>query len=125
MATVTATVNTWTSGANPTITLTQAGMADAGGTVWANGVADLTSRRINAQASVVLTGTPGERVDFYRFGFIQLKFITDDWAHYRGPTPVDGSVFLAMDRPPARPQQLCRDAYTFGQGTDRGTCSFL
>lgn len=118
MATATAQLSTWTDGANPAITLTQPGMADASGTVWPNGVADLSSRWIRAQASVVLTGTPGERVDYYRFGFIQLKFITDDWAHYRGPTNTDGSVFLAMDKPPARPQQLCRDAYTVGQGTD-------
>jgi hypothetical protein len=63
---------------------------------------------------VTLRGSPGEDVSFWRFGFIQLKFITDDWAHYRGDAETDGSVFLAMDRPPSRPQQLCRDSLAKG-----------
>ncbi len=75
-----------------------------------SGAAWLTAPEIFALATVKLRGIPGEDVGFWRFGFIQLKFITNDWAHYRGDIEADGSVFVAMDRPPARPQQLCRDS---------------
>jgi hypothetical protein len=75
------------------------------------GVASLTCPELWAQAGVKLYGAPGEHLDFFKFGFIQLKFVTDDWAHYRGQTPADGSVFFAADRPPARQRQLCRDNF--------------
>jgi hypothetical protein len=74
-----------------------------------SGAANLTSPWIHAMATVRVRGSPGEDVGLWRLGFIQLKFITDEWAHYRGPTRTQGSVFVSMDRPPARPQQLCRD----------------
>lgn len=75
-----------------------------------NGAARLVAPEVRASAVVTLKGTPGDDVGLWRFGFIQLKFITDEWAHYRGVTETDGSMFLALDRPPARPQQLCRDS---------------
>jgi hypothetical protein len=90
------------------ITLTQPGGATADGKV------SLTAPWIRAQADVIVRGTPGDDVGLWRFGFIQLKFITDEWAHYRGATVADGSVFFAADRPPARPQQLCRDSLSAG-----------
>ena len=92
-----------------TITLIQPGAPGAQGHVAVAGSADLGAPEIRATATVTLRGAPGEDVGLWRFGFIQLKFITDEWAHYRGMTPADGSVFVAMDRPPARPKQLCRD----------------
>ena len=82
------------------------------------GEAAMTGPWIKAVGTMTVRGTPGESVGFWRFGFIQLKFITDDWAHYRGETQAKGSVFFAIDRPPARAQQLCRDTYTIGQGND-------
>ena len=75
-----------------------------------NGAARLVAPEVRATAVVTLKGAPGDDVSLWRFGFIQLKFITDEWAHYRGATEADGSMFLALDRPPARPQQLCRDS---------------
>jgi len=57
----------------------------------------------------VIEGTPGENVAGWKVGFIQLKHTTTEWADYRGVTPSDGSIFAAMDRPPARTQQLCMD----------------
>ncbi len=112
MATVTASVSPPTKTGASAITITQPGATDARGDVYPNGNVDLTSPSIDSVATVTVTGTPGENLGYFKFGFIQLKFITDDWAQYRGPTTADGSVFLAMDRPPARPRQLCRDTYT-------------
>jgi hypothetical protein len=94
----------------PTITLIAPGDVSLGGGARGRaGAANLESPEIRATATVTVRGAPGDDVGFWRFGFIQLKYITDEWAHYRGSTPADGSVFVAMDRPPARPQQLCRD----------------
>jgi hypothetical protein len=112
MATVTAFVSPPTKTGASAITITQPGAADGSGTVFPNGNVQLSSPWVNSVATVTVTGTPGENVGFFKFGFIQLKFITDDWAQYRGRTTADGSVFLALDRPPARPRQLCRDTYT-------------
>ena len=75
-----------------------------------NGAARLVAPEVRASAVVTLKGTPGDDVGLWQFGFIQLKFITDEWAHYRGVTEADGSMFFAADRPPARPQQLCRNS---------------
>jgi hypothetical protein len=95
----------------PKITLLAPGTAPSlgGGLRGLAGAANLESPEIRATAIVTVRGAAGDDVGFWRFGFIQLKTITDEWAHYRGATPADGSVFVAMDRPPARPQQLCRD----------------
>ena len=64
-----------------------------------NGAARLVAPEERASAVVTLKGTPGDDVDLWRFGFIQLKFITDEWADYRGETETDGSMFLALDLP--------------------------
>lgn len=58
---------------------------------------------------VAFQGSPGESVAGWKIGFIQLKYNTTDWADYRGSTNADGSIFAAMDRPPARTQNLCLD----------------
>jgi len=102
-------VTPWQAPDQVAITLTQPTGADPAGSV------DLTCPRISALASVVIRGAPGEDVSLWRFGFIQLKFVTDEWVQYRGASQIDGSVFLAMDRPPQRPRQLCRD-YLEGEG---------
>lgn len=91
------------------ITLTQPTAADPAGSI------DLTCPTMFALASVTVTGAPGEDVGLWRFGFIQLKFVTDDWIQYRGATQTDDSVFFSIDRPPQRPRQLCRD-YLEGEG---------
>jgi len=100
----------WRDPGAPAITLIQPGTPGMNPHVAVTGSVNLTSPEIHAIASVTVRGTPGEDVSFWRFGFIQLKFITDEWAQYRGTTPQDGSILVAMDRPPARPQQLCRDS---------------
>jgi hypothetical protein len=56
-----------------------------------------------------LEGTPSESVAGWKVGYIQLKHTTTEWADYRGVASSDGSIFAAMDRPPARTQQLCLD----------------
>ena len=66
-----------------------------------NGAARLVAPEVRATAVVTLKGAPGDDVSFWRSGFIQLKFITDEWAHYRGATEADGSMFLAsIGHPP-------------------------
>ena len=85
----------WKGSDPSTIALIQPGNADPSGKVLVSGAAHLTCPWIYALAAVTLRGSPGEDVSFWRFGFIQLKFITDDWAHYRGDAEADGSVFLA------------------------------
>jgi hypothetical protein len=91
------------------ITFTHAAMPD--------GRVVLESPWIRARAHMILRGSPGEVVTGWKFGCIQLKFVSTDWAYYRGPTNADGSVFVALDRKPARQQQLCRD-------TDPGSSMF-
>jgi hypothetical protein len=75
------------------------------------GEAELVAPNFSIRAQVFLEGKSGESVAGWRFGFIQLKFVTTDWAHYRGPTKDDGDVFVALDRPHVRAKQLCRDTY--------------
>jgi hypothetical protein len=100
----------WQDPGAPAITLIQPGTKGMGAHIALAGTVNLTSPDIHAKATVTVRGAPGEDVSFWRLGFIQLKFITDEWAHYRGDTPAEGSSFVAMDRPPARTQQVCRDS---------------
>jgi hypothetical protein len=93
----------------PRIDVLQPGDARLSGDDVLLGKAKLISPQIDALATVNVRGTPGDDVSLWRFGFIQLKFVTEAWAHYRGEAATQGSVFLAMDRPPARLKQLCRD----------------
>ena len=51
---------------------------------------------------MTVRGAPGDDVGFWRFGFIQLGFINEDWAHYCNDNPAEGSVFVAgIDRLPS------------------------
>ncbi len=42
-------------------------------------------------------------------GFVQMQWIETYWLHYRGKSSTDGSMLVQLGRPPARPQQACRD----------------
>jgi hypothetical protein len=82
---------------------------NAAGKTLLAGAAWLKAPEIEARATVPIRGKAGEDLSLWRIGFIQLKFITTDWAHYRGDKPEEGSIFLAMDRPPSRQPGYCRD----------------
>jgi hypothetical protein len=103
-------VTPWQEPGAPTVELVQPGNPKLPNQATLSGVVQIHFPWIRALAMVVLKGTPGDDVSFWRFGFIQLGFIQEDWAHYRGDTAADGSVFVARDRPPALKQQTCRDS---------------
>lgn len=103
-------VTPWQEPGAPTVELVQPGDPKLPNQVALSGVIQIHFPWIRALATVVLKGSPGDDVSFWRFGFIQLGFIQEDWAHYRGNTEADGSVFVARDRPPALKQQTCRDS---------------
>jgi hypothetical protein len=96
----------------PAVTMVQAGDPKLPAEAALSGATFITFPDIFAQATVTVRGAPGDDVGLWRFGFIQLGFINNDWAHYRNPDPADGSVFVARDRPPALDQPLCRDSVT-------------
>ena len=100
---------TWKSAKPPVVTITQAGNANLPTVARLSGALEVAFPDISALATVTLRGAPGEDVGLWRFGFIQLGHINNDWAHYRNPNPAEGSVFVARDRPPALDQQICRD----------------
>lgn len=101
---------TWRSQNPPTVQITQAGDPKLPTEAALSGAIQIAFPDIYALATVTVRGTPGDDLGFWRFGFIQLGFINNDWAHYRNPDPADGSVFVARDRPPALDQPLCRDS---------------
>jgi hypothetical protein len=100
----------WRSVGPPTVKITQAGDPNLPAAAALSGAIEIHFPTISALATVTVQGTPGDDVGFWRFGFIQLGFISNDWAHYRNPDPAEGSVFVARDRPPALRQQMCRDS---------------
>jgi hypothetical protein len=101
---------TWRSLGPPAVQITQAGDPKLPTEARHSGAIQIQFPEIFALATVTLQGTPGDAVGFWRFGFIQLGFINEDWAHYRNPEPAEGSVFVARDRPPALNQRICRDS---------------
>jgi hypothetical protein len=112
----------WRSQDPPIVTTTQVGNPALPPAAAVSGEAHIRFPDIFAWAVVTVRGAPGDDVGLWRFGFIQLGFINNDWAHYRNPDPADGSVFVARDRPPALDQQLCRDSVAdpgFWGGLDR------
>jgi len=62
------------------------------------------SPSITANASMTLSGTAGENVGGWTLGFIQLKYIGTNRAHYRGATVKDGSIMVTYSS-----KTLCRD----------------
>lgn len=64
---------------------------------------------LTATGVVKLLGTRGESCAGWALGFFQLQFVEVNQARYRGTTNTDGSMLVRRDRPPSRPQQLCRD----------------
>jgi hypothetical protein len=115
-------LTTWQSQNPPTVTMVQAGDAKLPTEAALSGAIFIAFPDIFAQATVTVRGTPGDDLAFWRFGFIQLGFVNNDWAHYRNPDPAEGSVFVARDRPPALATPLCRDSVAeagFFGGLDR------
>jgi hypothetical protein len=103
-------LTTWRSLAPPTVQMTPPGYPKLPTEAALSGALTIEFPDIYALAIVTVRGAPGDDVGFWRFGFIQLGFINEDWAHYRNDNPAEGSVFVARDRPPALDQQLCRDS---------------
>ncbi len=103
-------LTTWRSLDSPTTQIIQVGDPRLPPAAALSGAIQIKFPDIYALAKVTIRGAPGDDVGFWRFGFIQLGFINNDWAHYRNPDPAEGSVFVARDRPPALAQQLCRDS---------------
>ena len=99
----------WRSLEPPAVQIIQSGHPQLPQAAALSGAIQIKFPEIFALATVTVRGTPGEDIGLWRFGFIQLAFINNDWAHYRNPDPAEGSVFVARDRPPALRQQLCRD----------------
>jgi hypothetical protein len=65
---------------------------------------EFKSPRIDAFASMRLTGTAGESVAGWTLGFIQLKYIGTDYARYRGANDHNGSILITGSN-----QIVCRD----------------
>ena len=103
-------LTTWRSLGPPTVQMTPPGAPKLPAEAALSGALTIEFPDIYALAIVTVRGAPGDDVGFWRFGFIQLGFINEDWAHYRNDNPAEGSVFVARDRPPALDQQLCRDS---------------
>ena len=61
-----------------------------------------------------ITGPPTDKPRGWTLGTIQLLWVTTNWAYYRGQNNGDGDCFLQYARPPARPEQECRDTYSSG-----------
>jgi hypothetical protein len=100
----------WQAQVPPAVQIVQAGDPKLPAAAALSGATFITFPDIFALATVTVQGTPGDDLAFWRFGFIQLGFVNNDWAHYRNADPADGSVFVARDRPPALAQPLCRDS---------------
>ena len=103
-------LTTWRSLGPPTVQMTPPGDPKLPAEAALSGALTIEFPDIYALAIVTVRGAPGDDVGFWRFGFIQLGFINEDWAHYRNDSSAEGSVFVARDRPPALDQQLCRDS---------------
>ena len=64
---------------------------------------------MNVKGQVVFGGRLGDPVAGWDVGWVQAEWVETNWAHYRGRTTKDGSVFVQRGRHPARAQQACRD----------------
>jgi len=71
-------------------------------------LAGFLSTQISLGGEVQLTGDPDE-IMACSLGFIQVEWVETFWCYYRGKTNSDGSLLVQLGRPPARPQQACRD----------------
>lgn len=70
--------------------------------------AGFTCDQISLSGEVRLNGDPRD-IAACSVGFIQLQWVETFWLYYRGKTNSDGSMLVQLARPPARPQQTCRD----------------
>ena len=66
---------------------------------------------LEAVGTVTFAGRRGETMPAgWTVGFAQAEWADTSWFLYRGARHADGSVFVQRSRPPARPQQACRDS---------------
>src|SRR5712671_1478756 len=72
------------------------------------------STKLRADCQCQITGLPTDKPAGWTLGLIQLLWVTTNWAYYRGQNNGDGDCFLQYARPPARPEQECRDTYSSG-----------
>jgi hypothetical protein len=72
--------------------------------------AGFTCRGIGLAGEVSLRGSSAD-IAACTLGFIQVQWIETSWFYYRGKTTSDGSMLVQLGRPPARPQQACRDLH--------------
>ena len=100
----------WQDGTRPTVQIVQRGDPNLPQGAQLSGALIAKFPDIRALATVTVRGSLGDDVSLWRFGFIQLSFIHHDWAHYRGDTNAEGSVFVGRDRPPAMRGNICRDS---------------
>jgi hypothetical protein len=70
--------------------------------------AGFTCEGISLVGELKLNGAPTD-IEACTLGFIQMQWVETYWLHYRGKTNKDGSMLIQVARPPARPQQICRD----------------
>ena len=70
--------------------------------------AGFTCAGISLAGELKLNGTPKD-IEACTLGFIQMQWVETYWLHYRGKTNNDGSMLIQVAKPPARPQQTCRD----------------
>jgi hypothetical protein len=84
--------------------------------------AGFTCTGIGLGGEVSLTGDPAA-IAACTLGFIQLQWIETYWLHYRGKTSADGSMLVQLGRPPARPQQVCRDVVKTSLSRSRIWCN--
>lgn len=73
------------------------------------GIGFRLDRHLEAVGTIAFDHARGSTAG-WQIGFIQAQWIETNWAVYRGMTQAAGSVFVQRGRPPARPQQACRDA---------------
>jgi hypothetical protein len=71
-------------------------------------LAGFTCTGISLAGELRLNGSP-EEIAACTVGFIQMQWVETFWAYYRGKTNTDGSMLVQIGKPPAWPQQTCRD----------------
>ena len=70
--------------------------------------AGFTCVGISLAGELKLNGSAKD-IEACTLGFIQMQWVETYWLHYRGKTNNDGSMLIQVAKPPARPQQTCRD----------------
>jgi hypothetical protein len=79
-----------------------------------NGVMRFTCQAFQFRGDTDLTGGAGDAPAGWLLGSIQCEWVETNWGYYRGERDDHGSLFVQRARPPARPQQACRDTLLAG-----------